>query len=549
MAGTISVEVVCGEPKKTDGGACAGAILGMGGALVLLLQMDEGAGELDEALEEGVVAAFGLEPEVLEDVVRLVVALGIEAGEIALVVRVEAGGLPTGGEAADHFLDFIGLFHVPGGQIWARKAKLQMGTAVVILGDSMRLWVFAVILILLAAASALFSAIETALFSLQPLQLRHLRTRNPGLADRLSRLLENPRRVLSALLLADALANVPLIVLSLYTLNAVGLPVPFWMAAVVLFGVIAIVCDLGPKLIALGEPYRLATLGVHVMGVLLPLLDPVSRVLQRWSERIADAATPTRLKTLMPMTAEELETLVQLSAEDGILEAAESEMIQEILKLGEKTAKDCMTPRVDLFAIPDNLTNEEAVQQLRAGRHRRVPVYGETPDDVEGTLDVIRFLLNPKEHYTEQLNPPSFVPETMKALDLMKSFIKHPQGMAVVVDEFGGFEGVATLNDIIEEIISDAVPSGEQELYIEPLDKERVIAGGRTRLDDLAELGFHLEEDGVDTIGGLIFNHIGSVPRVGMCFQINKVWIKVRRSSRRGVEEVMLAKDREEAEA
>jgi putative hemolysin len=425
-----------------------------------------------------------------------------------------------------------------------------MGTAAVILGDSMRLWVFAVILILLAAASALFSAIETALFSLQPLQLRHLRTRNPGLADRLSRLLENPRRVLSALLLADALANVPLIVLSLYTLHVVArLPVPFWVAAVVLFGLIAIVCDLGPKLIALGEPYRLATLGVRVMGVLLPLLDPVSRVSQRWSERIADRMTPTRLKTLTPMTAGELETMVQLSAEDGILEAAESEMIQEILKLGEKVARDCMTPRVDLFAIPDNLTNEQAVQQLRSGRHRRVLVYGETPDDVEGTLDVIRFLLNPQEHYTEQLNPPSFVPETMKALELMKSFIKHPQGMAVVVDEFGGFEGVATLTDIIEEIISDAVPSGEQELYIEPLDKGRVIAGGRTRLDDLAELGFKLEEDGVDTIGGLIFNHTGSVPKVGTCIQINDVWIKVRRSTRRGVEEVMLAKDRAEAEA
>jgi CBS domain containing-hemolysin-like protein len=152
-----------------------------------------------------------------------------------------------------------------------------------------------------------------------------------------------------------------------------------------------------------------------------------------------------------------------------------------------------------LFAIPDDLTNEEAMEQLRAGRHRRVPVYGETPDDIVGTLDVIRFFLNPAEHYTEQLHPPSFVPETMKALDLLRSFIKHPQGMAVIVDEYGGTEGVVTLNDIVEEIISDAVPSGEQELYIEPLGEGRVIAAGRTRLDDLAEFGFKLEADGVDT--------------------------------------------------
>ena len=95
----------------------------------------------------------------------------------------------------------------------------------------MRFWLLVVILLMLAAASALFSAVETAFFSLQPLQLRRLRNQNPRLADRLSRLLENPRRVLSALLLADAIVNVPLIVLSIYTLRLVAmLPIPFWAA-------------------------------------------------------------------------------------------------------------------------------------------------------------------------------------------------------------------------------------------------------------------------------------------------------------------------------
>ena len=413
----------------------------------------------------------------------------------------------------------------------------------------MRVWVLAVILILLAAASALFSAVETAFFSLQALQLRRLRNQNPRLADRLSRLLENPRRVLSALLLADALANVPLIVLSLYMLRTTEQRwVPFWVAAVGIFTLIAIVCDLMPKVAALGQPYRLAKVGARFMGPLLPALDPLARVLQRWSERVADAITPARVQTQAPLSEEELETLVQLSAEEGILEATESEMIQEILKLGEKTAGHCMTPRVDLVTIPDDMTNEEAMEWLRTHRHRRVPVFGETPDDIVGTLEVVRFFLNPTVHYTEQLNPPSFVPETMKALELLKSFIKHPQGMAIVVDEFGGMEGVVTLNDIVEEIISDAVPSGEQELYIEPVGEGRVIAAGRTRLDDLAEFGFHLKAEGVDTIGGLIFNHTGSIPRVGSCIEIDKVWIRVRRSSRRGVEEVMLVRDREDLE-
>lgn len=410
----------------------------------------------------------------------------------------------------------------------------------------MRVWLLAVSLLLLAAASALFSAIETAFFSLQPLALRRLRAHHPRLADRLSRLLENPRRVLSALLLADALVNVPLIVLSIYMLQTAGLPIPFALAAVFLFGLIAIACDLGPKIIALGEPYRLAKIGARVMGPLLPILDPVSRVLHHWSESIADRLTPVRMQPHQPLSEDELHTLVQLSAEEGILEATESEIIQEIMKLGDKTVRDCMTPRIDLFAIPDDLTNEEAIRRLRIGRHRRVPVYGATPDDIVGILDVTRFLLHPQLPYAEQLYTPSFVPETMRALDLLKSFIQHPQSMAVIVDEYGGTEGLVTLNDIVEEIISDAVPSGEQELYIEPLGEGRVIAAGRTRLDDLAELGFHLHADGVDTIGGLIFNHTGSIPRIGTSLDIDKVHIKIRRTSRRGVEEVMLVQDREE---
>src|ERR1700751_6061685 len=110
-------------------------------------------------------------------------------------------------------------------------------------------------------------------------------------------------------------------------------------------------------------------------------------------------------------------------------------MIQEIIKLGDKTAKDCMTPRVETFALPDDLTNEQAIAQLKERRHRRVPVYADTPDNVVGIINAKMLLRDPSEHYTETLLPPSFVPETMRALELIKLFLTHAQGLAVVVDE------------------------------------------------------------------------------------------------------------------
>ena len=101
----------------------------------------------------------------------------------------------------------------------------------------------------------------------------------------------------------------------------------------------------------------------------------------------------------------------------------------------------------------------------------------------------------------------------MKALDLLRSSSVVPQGLAIVVDEHGGTEGVVTLSDIVEEIISDAVPTTERELYIEAIGEGRLIVNGNARLDDISELlVLDLEEDGIDTIGGLIFNRLGTLP-------------------------------------
>ncbi|MEO7319875.1 MAG: transporter associated domain-containing protein, partial [Chthoniobacteraceae bacterium] len=201
----------------------------------------------------------------------------------------------------------------------------------------------------------------------------------------------------------------------------------------------------------------------------------------------------------------------------------------------------CMTPRVDTFALSDDLTHEELIPKLRDRRYRRVPIYGETPDDILGVLDVLPFLLDPATPYQERLAPPSFVAETMKAIDLLRGFLSHPQGIAFVVDEHGGIEGIVTLADIVEEIISDAVPVAERALYLETMGDGKLLANGSARLDDINELlHSELEEDGIDTIGGLIFNRLGALPRPGTHLAIGDLQLTVRRTSRKRIEEVLI---------
>jgi CBS domain containing-hemolysin-like protein len=396
-----------------------------------------------------------------------------------------------------------------------------------------------VILVLLAGASAFFSGIETALFSISGFQVRRWREREPAVAEEFAKLMVNPRRVLSVILLTDTLINIPLIVLALTCVNAVPMPAPNWVKTLAIFGFIVFVCDLLPKVLALTDPFRFSKRAIQILGVLMPIAEPLSRSLQEFAERIADLVAKEQSIPQDHLDEEELVTLVELGVEEGQLSPDEREMIRDIIKLGDKTAKGCMTPRVDAFTIPDVLSNEEVIVLVRIKRHSRVPVYGDSPDEILGVLDVKRFLRDHHEHYTEHLEAPSFVPETMRALDLLRAFLTHAQRLAIVVDEFGGTEGVVTFNDIVEEVIGDAVPRRDEVLYIEEISNGKWLANGSARLDDLGELmGIDLKREGLDTIGGLIFNQLGYLPKPGTTVDIPPLHLEIRRSSRKRVLEV-----------
>jgi CBS domain containing-hemolysin-like protein len=407
-----------------------------------------------------------------------------------------------------------------------------------------------VVISILIFCSALFSGLETALFSLKPYQLRRLEEHRAGLSKFIHLFQENPRRVLNLLLLGDSLVKVPLVILCLVLLweGPLASRIPQWLAGIVIFAVVVLLCDLIPKLLALSAPYRLSAIGSLTLQISMPLLERVGHGLERVSSIIVDLLTPPRLRTRQRLSDEELGTLLEMGEEEGALHQEEAEMIEEIIKLGDKTAKDCMTPRVDSFTLPDDLTNEEAIARLKEKRHRRVPVYADTPDQILGIIDVKMFLLDPAEHYTEKLIAPSFVPETMRALELLKLFLTHPQGMAVVVDEFGGTEGIITMEDIVEEILSDALPRGDVDLYIESLENEKFLVSGNARLDDLSEyLGFRIDAEGIDTIGGFVFTRLGYLPPSGTKLEIPRLAITVRRTGRKRIEEILLEKTTQKA--
>lgn len=350
------------------------------------------------------------------------------------------------------------------------------------------------------------------------------------------------QRVLSVILFSDVLVNIPLVLLCLYLSETLpGLPLlPVWVITLALFAIVVVICDLLPKLLALGDPLRLAPLAVRYLDFALPAFGRVTGILEKTTERLAEWVTPKKIESREFLSEGEINTLVTRGAEKGIIDSQEREIIAQIMKLADKTAKDCMTPRVDSFTMADDLSNEEAISLLRSKRRRLVPVYGETPDEIIGVLDVPTFLAHPEIPYPETLIPPSYVSETMNALTLLKSFLARPERLAIVVDEFGGTEGVVSFSDIVEEVISDAVPLGS-ELYMEDIGDGRLIVSGHARLDDISEkIGVTLAYEGLDTIGGFIFNQLGYVPRPGTTVELPGHRAFIRRATRRRVQEVLI---------
>src|SRR5438105_11442227 len=167
--------------------------------------------------------------------------------------------------------------------------------------------------------SALFSGLETALFSLRPHQLRRLEQNHPALVSFVQLFRDNPRRVLNVRLLGDGLVKVPLVVLCLFLLweGPFATSIPQWLAAIVIFTIVVVLCDLIPKLLALSAPYRLSAIGAFTLRLSMPLLDRVGHALESTSTAIIDLFTPLHLRTRPRLSDEEFETLVEIGEEEG----------------------------------------------------------------------------------------------------------------------------------------------------------------------------------------------------------------------------------------
>jgi CBS domain containing-hemolysin-like protein len=256
---------------------------------------------------------------------------------------------------------------------------------------------------------------------------------------------------------------------------------------------------------------------------------------------------------------EEIRTIVSEGHREGLLEEEAREMIEGVIELGDVAVSHIMTPRIDIHMIQAETPWDEVVESVIESGHTRVPVYGNSKDEIVGILyskDLLPELAKPAGQQpvslADLLRKPLFVPETKAVDDLLNFFQKSRTHIAVVLDEFGGVSGLVTIEDVLEEIVGEIDDEYDQksESLIRKIDDDTCEAQGRAHVDEInATMSFDLPEDeSFDTIGGFVFTEFGRVPAVGetITWQ-DSIRITVLEAGRRRVNRVRLDRVRKES--
>lgn len=371
----------------------------------------------------------------------------------------------------------------------------------------------AAVLVALFCASAFFSSAEMAFFSLSPIHIHRIGRTRPQAARRIEAILSSPTGILSTILIGNTVVNVIAadlgFVLTEHLLPGYGasIAIPAMTILILIFG------ELAPKRLAARDPARLAVVFLPVVSALMVAFLPARRLMELATRLFERQFT----RHQNPMSGPELRTVVDVGQQEGVLSDEESVMIDGIIRLEKIEARDVMTPRVDIVGI--DLTEDPAtfVAAARKASHRYLPAYRGTLDQVDGFVDVPRFLLSGDADIHKAMLPHFYVPDTAPLDNLLAIFQHEGLRIAVVIDEYGGTAGLLTWGDIVEEIVPDVnAGPGRKQPRIQPLGPAKWLVDASTSLEDVNdELDLHLSSDGADRLAGWVSEQAERFPRTG----------------------------------
>lgn len=413
-----------------------------------------------------------------------------------------------------------------------------------------------VAIVIMVLLSAFFSSAETALTTVNKHRLRSLMEQGNKTAAKIMKLIENPSKMLSAILIGNNIVNISASALTttvtteVFGSAFVGVSTGVLTLVVLLFG------EITPKTLATLYNEKIAFIYIHVIAPLTWLLTPAIWIVDKLSAIIFFVLRIDRNKAKEQMTEGELRTIVDVSVEDGVIEKEEKSMINNVVDFGDSKAKDVMIPRADMAVISVDATFDEVFELFDKEHYSRLPVYDDNKDSVIGILYMKDLFLyqnrtdkkNQSFSVRNIMREPFFVYEYQKTSSIMTEMRNRFVTLAIVLDEYATAVGLITIEDLIEEIVGeirDEFDMDELET-VTKLEENRYEIDGAMKLSDLEDnIGIRFESENYDSLGGYVIELLDHLPVEGETVKKDGITFKVVSMDKNRIDRVAILIDPE----
>ena len=399
----------------------------------------------------------------------------------------------------------------------------------------------------LLLVSALLSGAEAAYFSLGRTRLKELAEQEGRTPGPLVPLLKQPHELLVTLLVGITVVNIGASALAATIAEQLFGSIGLAIAIASMVFLLTVFGEVLPMTLAVEHPLRFAAWVSRPVGWLSVALKPIRIGLGTFTALTLRVVGSERANGQPEISEEELRTLVDVGAREGVVERSEREMIHKVFELEDTLVREVMVPRPDMFCLDVATPPDRLLPLLREQLHSRVPVFEDTVDQIVGVLytkDLLPHVggLLPSFDLRPHLHPPYFVPESKRADALLREFQAKKLHLAIVVDEYGGTAGLVTLEDLLEELVGEIRDEyDEDERLIQRVSPQSFRISGRLPIDELnAATGLQVPNESFDTVGGWVLDLFGRVPHKGEKKEADGVRVTVEKVERTRVLEVLV---------
>ncbi|MFV0503190.1 MAG: hemolysin family protein [Lachnospirales bacterium] len=404
-----------------------------------------------------------------------------------------------------------------------------------------------ILLVVLVFLSMFFSASETALTALTPIRLRNMMEDGVKGAKMVLKIKEDQKKLLTTILIGNNIVNIGAssLATSIALSNAEDNNSVVLLVTVILTVIILLFGEITPKTIAAQNCERISILVAPFIEICIFIFTPIAYILNVISGIFIRlfSGDPDRESPLV--TESEIITMVNVGQEEGVLEENEQKMIYNVFEFGDSTVEDIMTPRTDVIAISEEFSYEEILKVYDENKFSRLPVYSETVDNIIGILYLKDFIFenNAKDFTVKKyLREAFFTYEIKPVKELFEEMRSKRVYMAIVIDEYGGTEGIVTLEDLVEEIVGEILDENDEIDYtVEKINENEFLVTGGMKISDIKEeLDIDLESKDFDTIAGYLIDIGEKIPEENDVIEDEFYRFKVESVDKNRVEKVRI---------